>query len=534
MTDINKLSKNELSEIETKTAVGYGRVSTDKESQKESIDNQDIFYKDFSKRNHMKYLKTYFDKGISGKQAYNRESFQNLILDAKLGVFQTVLVKDISRFARNTLDLLTFTRELKKYGVEVRFITNNQTTMDGEFLITIFGAIAQEESANMSKRIKFSKSITAKKGRVPNIVFGYDKMIGERYTLHVNEEEAKIVREIFDMYVNQEHGCRKIANILTQRGIKTKRDHVDFENVGIGRMLQNQLYTGRVTNGKSEVSDFLTGERKKMDKDDWIVFERPELRIIDDDIFNKAQQILASRQNEFKCNVQRNRTTHLLSTLIRCKCCGYSFKRTQRTYTVGGKTHIKWVCSFRNGRGAKNCPNAVVIDENNLIEKIKGYFQSIIENEEQFKQAVTKEYLRIRKSQGHTEKLDVKAVDKEIRTLKIQRQKYMEMYIKEILDADDLKQQIDPIKEKIIRLEAEKKAIEKGLSERKELESKLAQNIDTMKDILNLKVLKNLQLKSILENIECDQYGNVDIRIKLLTDFGFILDQNVQIEDIST
>lgn len=135
-----------------------------------------------------------------------------------------VVVNDISPFARNTVDLLQSVRKLKSLGIETQFLTANMTSMgNSEFVLTIFGALAQEESANTSKRIKFGKKMNAEKGRVPNIVFGYDKTIGDYFNLSINENEAKAICQIFQWYTGVGYGGSKIANMLNERGIKTKR-----------------------------------------------------------------------------------------------------------------------------------------------------------------------------------------------------------------------------------------------------------------------------------------------------------------------
>ena len=129
-----------------------------------------------------------------------------------------------SRFARNTVDLLQSVRKLKALGIEIQFLTANMTSMgNSEFVLTIFGALAQEESANTSKRIKFGKKMNAEKGRVPNIVYGYDKTIGDYFNLSINEQEASVIRQMYKWYTEEGFGGAKIANMLNERGIKTKR-----------------------------------------------------------------------------------------------------------------------------------------------------------------------------------------------------------------------------------------------------------------------------------------------------------------------
>ena len=237
----------------------YCRVSTEKEAQIDSLEKQIEFFNEFTKKNGYELYKLYADEGISGKQIKHRKQFQQMMIDAKAKKFDKVVVKDVSRFARNTVDLLQSVRELKSYGVQVDFLNNGEVMEGGsEFILTILGAMAQQESANMSKRVKFGKDITAKKGRVPNLVFGYDKIPDERYTLKINEEEAKIVKEIFESYVYKGIGTTKIAWNLNDRGIRTKKTKSKWVQTSIVRMLKNPIYTGRVTNKKSEVTDFIT------------------------------------------------------------------------------------------------------------------------------------------------------------------------------------------------------------------------------------------------------------------------------------
>ncbi len=144
------------------------------------LEKQIEFFNEFTKKNGCELYKLYADEGISGKQIKHRKQFKAMMQDAKAKKFDRVVVKDVSRFARNTVDLLQSMRELKSYRIEVDFLNNGEIMEGGsEFILTILGAMAQQESANMSKRVEFGKDITVQKGRVSNIVFGYDKMPDE-------------------------------------------------------------------------------------------------------------------------------------------------------------------------------------------------------------------------------------------------------------------------------------------------------------------------------------------------------------------
>ena len=498
----------------------YCRVSTEKEAQIDSLEKQIEFFNEFTKKNGYELYKLYADEGISGKQIKHRKQFQQMMIDAKAKKFDKVVVKDVSRFARNTVDLLQSVRELKSYGVQVDFLNNGEVMEGGsEFILTILGAMAQQESANMSKRVKFGKDITAKKGRVPNLVFGYDKIPDERYTLKINEEETKIVKEIFESYVYKGIGTTKIAWNLNDRGIRTKKTKSKWVQTSIVRMLKNPIYTGRVTNKKSEVTDFITGTRKELPEEEWIVVERPEMRIISDELFNRAQELLEQRSNEFKLNNKREKTEYVFSTLIYCKHCGYSFRRIKRKYTADGPEYIRWVCSGRNSMGVNHCPNTTVIDEEELLNAIKIYLKSIIKNKKDFMKAVEKEFEKITKLRENNERSE-ESLLKKIEKVTVKKQKYMEMFQNEIINIQELKKYTNPLNEDIARLERELKLITSEIKEKDVLEKELNKTIKTVDDILNNQTITNAMLKTIIDVIEVDSDSNVEVRLKLLNEIG--------------
>lgn len=498
----------------------YCRVSTEKEAQIDSLEKQIEFFNEFTKKNGYELYKLYADEGISGKQIKHRKQFQQMMEDAKHKKFEKVVVKDVSRFARNTVDLLQSVRELKSYGVQVDFLNNGEVMEGGsEFILTILGAMAQQESANMSKRVKFGKDITAQKGRVPNLVFGYDKIPDERYTLKINEEEAKIVKEIFESYVYKGIGTTKIAWDLNDKGIRTKKTKSKWVQTSIVRMLKNPIYTGRVTNKKSEVTDFITGTRKDLPEEEWIVVERPEMRIISDELFNRAQALLEQRSNEFKLNNKREKTEYVFSTLIYCKHCGYSFRRMKRKYTADGKEYIRWVCSGRNSMGVNHCPNATTIDEEELLNAIKIYLKSIISNKKNFMKSVEKEFEKITKLRETNERSE-QSLLQEIEKVTVKKQKYMEMFQNEVINIQELKKYTNPLNEDIARLERELKLITSEIKEKDVLQKELSKTINTVDDILNNQTITNAMLKTIIDVIEVDDDANIEVRLKLLNEIG--------------
>lgn len=502
----------------------YCRVSTDKEDQLNSLETQKEFFLEYTKRTGDKLIKLYADEGISGTKIKNRKEFQRMLADAEKGLFDMVVVKDISRFARNTVDLLQSVRKLKALGIETQFLTANMTSMgNSEFVLTIFGALAQEESANTSKRIKFGKKMNAEKGRVPNIVYGYDKTIGDYFNLSINEEEAKVIRQMYKWYTEEGFGGAKIANMLNERGVKTKRGNNWSQN-SVCRILTNEIYTGKIINGKEEVSDFLTGQRKEKDESEWLVTIRPELRIIEDEIFDKAQEILKGRHDSFKMTHERQSNKHLFSTLIKCKDCGWSFRRTVRQYK---NTYIRWVCSGHNGRGADSCPNAITVDEEELIQVLQEYFQDVLSKKKKVIDYVIKEFQRVYKAKDENVEYE-KELSTELNRLRKAREKYMDMYTDDLISREELNEKIGGMRKEIDRLENELKMVSYNLTKGEQLEAILYSTFKEMEDITDVHEMTNTQLKRLINKIEVDKDGNVDIYLRLIGDLG--LDETVLID----
>lgn len=504
----------------------YCRVSTDKSDQLNSLEAQKEFFAEYTQRTGDTLVRLYADEGISGTKIKNRREFLRMMADAEQHLFDMVVVKDISRFARNTVDLLQNIRRLKALGIETQFLTANMTSMgNSEFVLTIFGALAQEESANTSKRVKFGKKMNAEKGRVPNIVYGYDKTIGDYFNLTVNEAEADTVRQIYQWYIQDGYGAAKISIFLNERGLRTKRNCQWSQNA-VCRILTNEIYTGKIINGKQEVTDFLTGQRAEKDAEEWMVVERPDLRIIEPETFEQVQQIMQSRGKMFKVDRERQSNKYLFSTLIKCKECGWSFRRTVRTYK---NTYVRWVCSGHNGKGADNCPNAVTVDEEELIEVLQEYFAGLIKEKKSVINRVVSQFQKVYKAKD--ENLDYeKELNAKLAKLKNTRQKYMDMYADDLISREELNIQIGGARKEIEHLENELKMVSYNLTKGEQLGCILNNTFKEIEDIADVHEMTNAQLKRIVQKIEVDKAGNVDIYLRLLGDLGLeeavLIDEN--------
>ena len=509
-------------------AVAYCRVSTDKADQLNSMEAQKEFFTEYTKRTGDSLIRLYADEGISGTKTKNRKEFQRMMADAEHGLFDLVLVKDISRFSRNTVDLLQNVRRLKALGIETQFLTANMTNMgNSEFVLTMFGALAQEESANTSKRVKFGKKLNAEKGRVPNIVYGYDKTIGDYFNLAINEAEAAVIRQVYRWYIDEGYGSARIAAMLNEQGVRTKRDCQWSQNA-VCRILSNELYTGKIINGKQEIADFLTGRRAEKDESEWMVVDKPGLRIIEPETFERAQQVMKSRGRAFKVDRERQSNKYLFSTLIKCKECGWSFRRIVRTYK---NTYVRWACSGHNGNGADSCPNAVTLDEDDLAATLQSYFSELLRSKKNVRQYVVNEFQRVYRAKDENANYE-KELSARLAKLQKTRQKYMDLYADDLISREELNEKIGGARQEIGRLENELKLVSYQLSKGEQLEQILDSTFRQIEDIADVRQMTNAQLKRIIQKIEVGKDGDVDIYLRLLGDLG--LDETILIHHDET
>lgn len=489
-----------------KNVVAYCRVSTEKESQFDSFEAQKQFFVDYAEKNNLNLLRIYADRGITGTSTKKRAEFNEMMQDSRKGIFDCVLVKDVSRLSRNVVDLLNCIRDLTERDINVKFITTNMNTIEGNELILLMnGMIAEEESRNMSKRIKFGKRINAKKGRVPNLCYGYIKINGDKFNLKINKEEAEIVKEIFDLYVNKGYGVYRIAKLLNERGLTSLRGTA-WSTTAVSRLLKNKIYAGYVINGRTEVKNFIEKTRRIKDESEWFEVEKPDLRIIPLELWEKAQNINKSNNIGLEKTIHQKRSNkHLFSMLITCSVCGYSFRRVQNKR----KDHIRtyWCCSGRNHHGAKYCRNTTIIMENELIENIDNYFLSLIEDKQKFVSNIISQYKRKQPENSDT------ALNKRLGVLQKKKQKQIQMFENDIITIEELKERTADIDRQIakIRLELDiaetTEDIEKKLNQ---LYHKLSENFDKYSSVANM---TNSELKTLIRGITADENGNINIEL---------------------
>lgn len=493
----------------------YCRVSTDKMEQQESLNHQREFFSEYAKRNGHELVRLYADEGITGTSLKKREEFKRLLQDAELGLFDMVVVKDISRFARNTVDALQSVRKLKSLGINTLFVNSNMTSMgDGEFVLTLFSAMAQEESNNLSKRVKWGKRINAEKGRVPPRVFGYDKV--DNFTLAINPGEAKIVRKIFALYIEQGLGCRTISMTLNREGDKTKYGN-EWNARGVRRILTNPLYCGVLVNHKYEIEDFLTGKQINIPKEEQFYHERPVWAIVTPEVFRRAQEIMDSRRKQYDSGAPfkeaRYSSKHVFSTLIKCAHCGRSFTRKSYTYV---NTRVYWRCVTNDQYTAEKCDNTVILNEKELTEELRKYFASLIEDQDSFISGVLS---------GLDKQLpnnDPEQTQKELearqKKLLSKRDRYQEMYANDLITMAELKEKLAGITEELKSLNVDLEKLAQSAQIRSNADQIIRHYRQEIVRFLELETVTNVDMRRIIDHISVSRDGNVQVLLKRFDD----------------
>jgi len=345
----------------------YARVSSEKDEQLNSLDNQIAYYTNLIKENkNWEYVSGYIDEGLSGISTAKRENFHNMINDAKSGKFDLIITKEISRFARNTLDSIKYTRDLLTNGVGVFFQNDNINTLDedSELRLTIMSGIAQDELRKLSSRIKFGHQQAIKNNVVlgNSRIFGYDK---KDKKLVVNEEEAKMVRELFDLYSSDEYSMKQIEDLFWERGYRNRNGN-KIAHTTMSNTISNPKYKGYYVGNKVKVVDMFTKKQHFLPPEEWVMFkdETGEIvpAIVSEELWEQANKVLQKRSKDVKNRQNQCNHGNLLTGKLFCSHCGAAYYRRESKDRQGNK-NSKWVCSGKIKNGADSCPSFPIYEE---------------------------------------------------------------------------------------------------------------------------------------------------------------------------
>ena len=280
-----------------RSVVFYGRVSTEHEAQLAALENQMQWYEDQAKYHpNWTVLKSYIDRGITGTQAKKRPAFMEMLNDAKYHKFDLIVTREVCRFARNTVDALVITRQLKEIGIEVYFVEDNIWTMDndGELRLTIMATLAQEESRKTSERVRAGQKISRDNGVLygNGNILGYDRL-GDTYV--INEDQAETVRIIYDLYLKG-NGFNKIVNELVRLKRKDSSGLVRWDATKVSRILHNATYKGYQGYYKSHKNNHLDQKTiVNRDEDTYLYVKGRFTPIISEEVWDKCKALRESK-----------------------------------------------------------------------------------------------------------------------------------------------------------------------------------------------------------------------------------------------
>ena len=459
----------------------YARVSSESDEQLNSLGNQIQYYEDFIRRNAAwTFVPGYIDEGLSGISTKRRENFNRMIDDAADDTFDLIITKEISRFARNTLDSIQFTRQLLGCGVGVFFQNDNINTFDedSELRLSIMSSIAQDELRKLSSRVKFGHQQAIKN----NVVLGNSRIFGyrkENRRLVIDEEQAPMIRELFELYATDQYSMKQIEALFWEKGYRNlngkKIAHTTMSN-----MISNPKYKGYYVGNKVKVVDMFTKKQKFLPPEEWVMFkdETGEIvpAIVSEELWDQANAILRRRSDDVKNRQGVCNHANLLTGKLFCTCCGTAYYRRESQDKQGHK-NSKWVCSGKIKNGADSCASFPIYED-----EIKPLLLDVFRDTEASADALIEEYVEMYRSLDRGGKLgsQIAALHKKLATVEQKRMKLLTYNAQGKLDDADFLAMNK-------QCSAEAKALQDQLDEltaQQESAGNMKQQLDTIRTVL--------------------------------------------------
>ena len=513
----------------------YGRVSTDKDDQLNSLENQQNYFEDMIRENkNWIFTRGYIDEGISGTAVKNRDSFLKMIEDATLGKIDLILTKEISRFSRNTVDSIKYTEYLLKQGVIVYFLSDNLNTIqeDAEFRLTIMSSMAQDEVRKLSERVKFGINRMIKDRKlIGGNLTGYYKKDG-RYEINLNE--APMIKYLFTTYASGSIGLKKIGEELAEMGYVNSKGK-PYCQTTLAKMLSNPRYKGYYTAKLSEVEDYKTHKKKKLPKEDNIIEKDDRIPpIVSEELWDKANLLHEKRKklpSRHVLNSEEHIKKYKYSAKLFCKDCNSIFIRSGGSNRALNPT---WACRTYKVDGVSKCESPI-IKESYLDKIFVDVFTDFIKHKKDYLGQVLSEYKNIVKN--FTTDIDTEDINRKIDQIEKQKDKLLDLSLKGIIDDFEFKKRNDKFNQELFSLQ---KQIDNSQNQNleedrlrtklKEIENCLTTKLDIKE---NLPFLVNLLVdKVIVEKVNNDRKH---VRLYIYFDFNapdidIDLDMNDKIE----
>ncbi len=509
----------------------YARVSTDMDVQLNSLDNQIQYYTELIQNNrNWTFVPGYIDEGISGGTTKKREDFLRMIRDAKAGLFDLIITKEISRFSRSTLDSIQYTQELLEYNVGVFFQNDNINTLerDSEFRLVVMAGVAQDELRKLSERIQFGHRQAIKNGHVlgNDKLYGYDK---KNCVLTINEAEAELVRRIFHLYANEGLGARRISQQLLEEGY-TSREGNAFNTLTIRNMLVNPKYKGWYCGNKSQSLDYRTKKKAFLDESEWVMYPDPTIpAIVPEELWDRANALYKERSKQMKEHAQgatfHNRYPY--SGKIICEEHGVSYHRQRLKNSQG--SHEAWQCKVYRNKGRAGCSSPQVRSED--LDKIMAQiFAEMVRDKEAIIDALVVilhsipqevDYSRIKQR-----------VEGEMETITQKKDKLLELSLAGALSTTEFKSrndafnaQLEALETQLATIQAEEERAEAGKLDIPEIRRVLRQEL-SFEETINSRLAATILEKIIVKSGSSKEKIHLDIQLKFGVSYDAVYGSN--------
>lgn len=504
-----------------KRVAAYCRVSTDHEDQANSFESQQRYFRQYIAHNpDWELFEIFADEGISGTNTKKRKEFNRMITCAKNGDFDLIITKEISRFARNTLDSIYYTRDLKKHGVGVIFMNDGINTLDGdaELRLAIMASIAQEESRKTSERVKWGQKRQMEQGVVfGRSMLGYDVKDGK---MTINEEGAKVVRLIFHKFVNEGKGTHVIARELREAGIKPMRVK-EWHNTVILRVIRNEKYCGDLVQKKTYTPDFLSHEKKyNRGQEEFVIIQDHHEPIISKELFEEANRILDEKTLSPEVKAKHS-NRYPFSGKIKCGCCGAGYVSRYKK-RKNGSQYKAWRCyeAARNGSphvdrsGNKVGCSGLSIRNEDAVHIMCLVTQSLKFNRKAIANNLMTVIRRIiaMDSTG----TDVQKIKEKIQTVEEKRLKLLDIYMSGIISKEEFAAARLKCDEEIMELQSIIDSVEKQQTMVRQQEDLLSEIGKTINEIINGIEEEDVFYKHILDRMVVNDKNHIDVYLNLL------------------
>ena len=491
-----------------KRVATFSRVSTEMDSQKTSILNQEEIYSSWIEKNKCILYKSYIDDGISGTKAYKRVEWLKMLEDGKNKKYDILLCKSYSRFGRNMIETLGAIKELRENGIRIIFIEDSLDSEADSTKFGLFSWISEQESQNTSKRIKTVFEHFKEVGKIYNCIapYGYDYDSNIKNFI-INENEARIVKRVFKLYL-QGNGTNKIASILVGEGVPTKKGGTWRGNT-IKNMILNEVYLGTLVQNKSQSIDVTIKKINKISKEEWIKHYNNHEAIIDEETFLKANNIFKTNsekahKSRFSIKgIERASNVSLFSNLLKCSCgssMGIRRKKNRKPY---------YNCVEYEKIGVACGHQSNFIQEEVLIDYIKEKLDDMIESKFDSIEIVDRNDVKISLEN------ELQSINKQIDKQIILSNNLLNLYSDGTISAIQFKLQNESISNTLNTFINNKEALEDKINNipkdnvknfKKDVESIVKVSVDKW---------NNSMIKEVIKKIEINTNGIINIEWKV-------------------